>query len=311
MSRTGFALSVLAILVVAAWAYNVNYRTGEALDRVEALRDEIARTREDVQVLRVEWAWLNSPKRLAKLVGEHQAALGLEPMAPERFGETAQVPFQPPAGHDALEAALEAALFGAERSIIAQEVERGGGAAPVARPDPRLLPLLEVAPPTRLLPVMARPDGAAGPFATDGLQAAEAVSSPEGTDAALAAAIDEAVRQTVGQTLGQTVGQGAVAHLSAEIPAPEAASQSEAPLPGYEARSGGQSTPVAVFSPAVTPGLARVVSVGGSGGSVGGRVERSTQAADPNPSFLSQVNAAGTAQPLPVPRPPVAARPAQ
>ena len=93
MNRHGFALLALAIIAIAGWAYNVNYNTMTKLDRLDELRSEIAKERETLRVLRIEWAYLNAPDRLAGLVRRHNAQLGLIPMTPEVFGHVAAVPF--------------------------------------------------------------------------------------------------------------------------------------------------------------------------------------------------------------------------
>lgn len=92
MSKTGFAAAVLAIVGVATWAYNVNYATKTALGRIGDLRGEIAVERERIQVLRVEWAWLNNPERLARLTVEHGGRLGLMPMGPASFDVAGALP---------------------------------------------------------------------------------------------------------------------------------------------------------------------------------------------------------------------------
>ncbi|MGF1503310.1 MAG: hypothetical protein ACFBSD_16010 [Paracoccaceae bacterium] len=96
MSRIGFAISMLVIVAVAAWAYHVNYQTAEALERVRELRREIAAERERLQVLQVEWAHLRAPERLKRLVAAHNGTLLLMPLAADHFGETAQIPYPPP-----------------------------------------------------------------------------------------------------------------------------------------------------------------------------------------------------------------------
>ncbi|SET28208.1 cell division protein FtsL [Oceanicella actignis] len=92
-----YVLALAFVAAVAVWAYRVNYQTLEAADRVAALREEIAREREALEILRVEWAHLNAPERLARLARRHADALGLAPMGPDHFAETAMAAFPPPA----------------------------------------------------------------------------------------------------------------------------------------------------------------------------------------------------------------------
>ena len=95
MKRLGIAFLVLAVVATAAWAYHVNYRTRVALDHVDTLRSQIAAEREAVEVLNVEWAYLNAPDRLAQLVELNNDVLQLEPMGPQGFDEVAAIPFPP------------------------------------------------------------------------------------------------------------------------------------------------------------------------------------------------------------------------
>ena len=93
MMRHIFILMVLIIVAIAGWAYNVNYKTMTALDEVSALRGQIAKERESLQVLKVEWAYLNAPDRLARLVEQHNDALRLVPMTPDHLKHAAAIPF--------------------------------------------------------------------------------------------------------------------------------------------------------------------------------------------------------------------------
>lgn len=96
MNRTGFALSMFVLVGTAAWAYHVNYETAEALGRVDRIEAEIAAERERLRVLSVEWARLNAPDRLRRLVIEHNDRLMLMPIAADHYKEVAEVPFPPP-----------------------------------------------------------------------------------------------------------------------------------------------------------------------------------------------------------------------
>ena len=166
MTRLGFALAMAAVVAAAAWAYNVNYKTKMALGRVDDLRAEIAAEREAAEVLRVEWAYLNAPDRLARLVALNNDRLDLVPMNPGHFDEVAAVPFPPnpalqpsaetpdaapdpapnaagepgPEGHEAdgppapAESAPEPPLVISERA--APTLGASGGAMPLPAPRP-------------------------------------------------------------------------------------------------------------------------------------------------------------------------------
>lgn len=130
MTRHGIALLMLSIIAIAGWAYNVNYNTKAAIERVSSLRAEIAAEREALRVLKVEWAYLNAPDRLARLVAEHNDHLQLVPMVPGAFGISAAVPFPP----KSLEERQNEEIY---TSIYPQV---GGVPVPVARPTDRPAP---------------------------------------------------------------------------------------------------------------------------------------------------------------------------
>ncbi|MEM7506305.1 MAG: hypothetical protein AAF415_06130 [Pseudomonadota bacterium] len=96
MKKLGLGIGLIAVIAVAIWAYGVNYRTRQAFDRLDDLRGELAAEREAVQVLRVEWAWLNAPDRLHRLAAQHNDKLQLTRMEAERFSFADTVPFPPP-----------------------------------------------------------------------------------------------------------------------------------------------------------------------------------------------------------------------
>ncbi|SFH77535.1 cell division protein FtsL [Albimonas pacifica] len=97
MMRSLLYVSALALVcVVAIWAYRVINDTQDLAAEVEALHAQIAREREAIAVLHAEWAWLNRPERLDRLVALHAEELALQPLTPVQFGEAAAVAFQPP-----------------------------------------------------------------------------------------------------------------------------------------------------------------------------------------------------------------------
>ncbi len=137
MTRLGFALSMIAVVATAAWAYNVNYRTKTTLGRVDGLRSRIAAEREAVEVLRVEWAYLNAPDRLARMVAQHNDLLRLGPMGPLHFGDVAAVPFRPRAPGSAPDPAPGDVTPETEAGsvvVISEPVPPVGWPAPMSRP---------------------------------------------------------------------------------------------------------------------------------------------------------------------------------
>jgi len=89
------SLAILAVMGLATWAYQENYRTQEAAREAERLTREIGVLRERLALLEAEWAYLNRPARLAALAELNFGRLGLLPLAPEQFGRVEQVAFPP------------------------------------------------------------------------------------------------------------------------------------------------------------------------------------------------------------------------
>ena len=67
--RSIFFLAIaMVVMGLAFWAYRENYRTQDALNEMERVQGNIANLREQLVVLRAEWAYLNRPERLRELV---------------------------------------------------------------------------------------------------------------------------------------------------------------------------------------------------------------------------------------------------
>ena len=88
-----YVLSSLAVILLAAWAYQENFRTQSALKEVEALQRDIGGLRERRAVLAAEWAWLTRPDRLRDLAQLNFDRLGLLPLRPSQFARVDEVPY--------------------------------------------------------------------------------------------------------------------------------------------------------------------------------------------------------------------------
>lgn len=96
MKSFAFVLSILAVMGLAFWAYNENYKTQRALNEVESLQRQIGHLRETRSVLKAEWAYLNRPDRLRDLASLNFKSLGLIPLAPTQYGRIEQIAFPQP-----------------------------------------------------------------------------------------------------------------------------------------------------------------------------------------------------------------------
>ena len=91
-----YALSAIAVMGLAFWAYRENYRTQQSLRDVAALQSQIGSLREALSVQRAEWAYLNRPERLRELAELNWERLQLMPLTPEHFGDLQLVVYAKP-----------------------------------------------------------------------------------------------------------------------------------------------------------------------------------------------------------------------
>lgn len=91
-----FLLTTLIVMGLAFWAYRENYATQSALNRMDDVQRQIGGLREDLVVLRAEWAYLNRPGRLRELVNMNFDKLKLLPFGADQFVDVGQVAFASP-----------------------------------------------------------------------------------------------------------------------------------------------------------------------------------------------------------------------
>lgn len=126
-----YLLTTLIVMGLAFWAYRENYSTQAALTDMGKAQREIASLREDLGVLRAEWAFLNRPERLRDLVDLNFDRLRLMPFDASQFVDVGQVAFPAPAAAAVAQATETAQDF--------PPIERPAGYPPV-RPQERMTP---------------------------------------------------------------------------------------------------------------------------------------------------------------------------
>ncbi|WP_368184182.1 cell division protein FtsL [Aestuariibius sp. HNIBRBA575] len=93
MRSVFYVFSALAVIGLAYWAYNENYRTQASLKDVRGLHRDIGAAHERLAILRAEWAYLNRPDRLRDLAELNFERLELMELMPDAFGQLDQVSF--------------------------------------------------------------------------------------------------------------------------------------------------------------------------------------------------------------------------
>ena len=80
-----FLIVVTTTFSLGLWAYKTNYESRAASQRVKDLEKSIVSANKVAKILNAEWAHLNSPDRLRKLVEYYFLELRLTPINPDDF----------------------------------------------------------------------------------------------------------------------------------------------------------------------------------------------------------------------------------
>ncbi len=86
-----YVLAGLAVMALAFWSYQENYKTRDAISEVRSLHAQIGSNYERLGMLRAEWAYLNRPDRLSDLAELNFERLELLPLMPDAFGRVDQI----------------------------------------------------------------------------------------------------------------------------------------------------------------------------------------------------------------------------
>lgn len=86
-----FSIVIISTFVLGSWAYKINYESRAASQRVKGLENAILSANQEIKILKAEWATLNNPERLRKLVEYYFLELRLSPINPDDFISFSQI----------------------------------------------------------------------------------------------------------------------------------------------------------------------------------------------------------------------------
>jgi len=80
-----FSIVIICTFGLGLWAYKINYESRAASQRVKGLENATLSANKEIKILKAEWAYLNNPERLRKLVEYYFLELRLTPIDPDDF----------------------------------------------------------------------------------------------------------------------------------------------------------------------------------------------------------------------------------
>ena len=86
-----FSIAIISTFGLGSWAYKINYESRAASQRVKGLESAILSATQEIKILKAEWATLNNPERLRKLVEYYFLELRLSPINPDDFISFSQI----------------------------------------------------------------------------------------------------------------------------------------------------------------------------------------------------------------------------
>ena len=78
-------LSFIFLAIISVWAYNINYKTRSTIKSVNELSSQIKGQQTRLRLLKAEWAYLNRPDRLNKLITMHFSELELIALSHQNY----------------------------------------------------------------------------------------------------------------------------------------------------------------------------------------------------------------------------------
>jgi hypothetical protein len=92
------------MVLSAAAVYDMKYEAELASENIRKQEARVSQAREDISLLKAEWALLTRPARMQELLNRHQDILNLVPMSSDHIGTLADIPDKPVAPPPELQA---------------------------------------------------------------------------------------------------------------------------------------------------------------------------------------------------------------
>lgn len=83
---------IVALVLAAAWVYEIKYSSTLQAEQVARLRAQVRRERDAIAALRAEWGQLDNPDRIQRLAHRH---LTLQPVVATQFDALDNLPERP------------------------------------------------------------------------------------------------------------------------------------------------------------------------------------------------------------------------
>ena len=88
-----YIIGSILIFFVASWSYSINYETRKNIEITKNLKMQIIDNNEHYEILKAEWAYLNRPERLEKLVEKYFNFLRLMPISSINYSDITYLEF--------------------------------------------------------------------------------------------------------------------------------------------------------------------------------------------------------------------------
>jgi len=95
MTRYINILLIFLMVLSASAVYDMKYEAELAAENISKLQGRIDQQKEDISLLKAEWALLTRPARMQEVLARHGDILKLVPMTSDHIGTVADIPEKP------------------------------------------------------------------------------------------------------------------------------------------------------------------------------------------------------------------------